>query len=91
MRNFIFKHTKTVIEALNEENFPGVQLMKDFRKAFHDFYKKSKNPIKVNDLIDFDEMHETGQLSGLPHHISRVDEIARMGGSTQNLLKVMIY
>jgi len=82
-------HTKTVIEALNEENFPGVQLMKDFRKAFHDFYKKSKNPIKVNDLIDFDEMHETGQLSGLPHHISRVDEIARMGGSTQNLLKTL--
>lgn len=48
-----------------------------------------KPKIAVKDLVDFDDMHETGQLSTLPHHISGIDEIAAMGNTTYELLASM--
>lgn len=34
-------------------------------------------------------MNETGELTGLPHHISELDEITAMGNTTERLLKSM--
>jgi len=84
---------KIVISALKEDNLNGKKLMKEFHNSFHSYFKKTKSPKKahvtVESLVDFADMHETGQLSTLPHHISRIDEIAAMGSTTVELLKSM--
>jgi len=87
------KLVKSVIKVLNEEELPGKKLMLDFYTVFHVYFtlpKNGKKPkIAVKDLVDFDDMHETGQLSTLPHHISGIDEIAAMGSTTYELLASM--
>merc|ERR1711939_1138827 len=84
------KLVKKVVDALNGEDLPGKKLMDGFYDAFNKaFQQPGDSLIPVEDLIDFEDMHETGTLSGLPHHISRVSEIATMGSATQKLLKSM--
>jgi len=84
---------QSVVKVLNEEGFPGKKLMTDFYVVFNRYFTLpddvKKQKIKVKDLVDFDVMHETGQLSTLPHHISQIDEIAAMGSTTYQLLKSM--
>lgn len=84
------KLVKRVVDALNGEDLPGKKLMDGFYDAFSKaFQQPGDSLIPVEDLIDFEDMHETGTLSGLPHHISRVSEIATMGSATQELLTVL--
>merc|ERR1711959_548792 len=72
---------------------PGRALMAEFFTVFHKYFtlpQDGKKPkIAAKDLVDFDDMHETGQLSTLPHHISGIDEIAAMGNTTYELLASM--
>jgi len=87
------RHTlvRQMISILNKTGKNGKELMKKFYKVFNHHYQTTgyKVNIKPQDLYDFNELNETGELTGLPHHISELDEITAMGNTTERLLKSM--
>jgi len=87
------KHTlvRQMIKILNKTGKNGKELMKKFYKIFNHHYKTTgyKANIKPEDLYNFDELNDTGEMTSLPHHISELDEITAMGNSTERLLKSM--
>jgi hypothetical protein len=89
--NEFFKHklVKEMISILKSAGKNGKQLMKKFYGIFHRHYRNTglKPSILPQDLFNFDELHDTGLYTGLPHHISELDEITAMGNTTEKLLK----
>jgi len=87
------KHTlvRQMIRILNKAGKNGKVLMKKFYQIFNHHYQTTgyKANIKPEDLFNFDELNDTGEMTGLPHHISELDEITSMGNTTQRLLKSM--
>lgn len=86
-------HVHTLMKALKDDGFDGKTLLSGFYDSFNGYFSTTDRPkrahVTVESLVDFDDLHETGMLSTLPHHISRIDEIASMGNTTTRLLKSM--
>jgi len=80
---------RQMIKILNKSGKNGKELMKKFYKIFNHHYQTTghKVNIKPEDLYDFTELNDTGEMTGLPHHISELDEITAMGNTTERLLK----
>lgn len=76
------KHVQTVIEGLKESE-QDVNLVKAFRKFLGVYYSQEG----VYELINYDDLHDGGVLSSLPHHYTRVDVMNRMGQTTESLLR----
>jgi len=85
------RHTlvRQMIGILNKAGKNGKELMKQFYKIFNQHYQTTghKVDIKPQDLVTFKDLNDSGEMNGLPHHISELDEITAMGNTTARLLK----
>lgn len=81
------KPTKKVIEALNDDGTDGLLYMKKFHKFLHGQFKKEyEEGVNIEELFALDDIHVAGLYSGLPHHLTRAEDIVEMGNGVEEVL-----
>jgi len=86
------KSVQKLIQGLEENNEKKPkELLEKLRKMLCCYYKKEyPDGVNIEELFNLEEFHVAGLYSGLPHHISRVDEIVQLANSTEELLVSII-
>lgn len=81
---------KKIIKALNEEYDNPENLVLRWYKFLKSSYKKEyEDGVNIEELFNLDDVHTAGLYSGLPHHITRADDIVIMGNGVEELLNEM--
>ena len=94
--DFYINHqlVKNTIKFLTDSDYSK----KKSKEMLTDYYNMCKNifPIKVNtsklnseDVYDHDFIIDAGEMTSVPHHISKLPEILRLINNTVNLLSIL--
>merc|ERR1719394_1544747 len=55
------------------------------------FKEEYPDGVNIEELFNLEDVHTAGLYSGLPHHITKAEDIVEMGNAVEEILNEMMF